>query len=259
MEKIKISVLHFEKNMYNRGYEEFEIFDVRRRYEMKNLRVIIIAVLVAALGGGLIWGMLAGDTDKIKEEEEETTANLNNPVISLQPQNIIAENGETVTFTVASEGANAYQWQYSVDDGQTWVDSEGSGNNTASMSFTMMVKFSGRKYRCRVKNSDGTTISKEVTLSLKVTKPVVITQPQSINVAAGEMVVFSLKEAGAAEYQWQYSVDGGQTWSNSSGEGHDTASMSFKMTGKFAGRMYRCKLTNEYGSVYSKEATLSLK
>ena len=61
-----------------------------------------------------------------------------------------------------------------------------------------------------------------------------------------------------AAYQWQYSSNGGETWTGSSATGAKTASISVGAMAYRNGQMYRCIVTNEIGSVISDPATLTV-
>lgn len=67
----------------------------------------------------------------------------------------------------------------------------------------------------------------------------VTSQPQSVNVKAGETVKLSVGAEGTGvTYQWQYSADG-KNWADCTGDSAKTAEYSFTMEEKLAGQ-YRC-------------------
>ena len=57
-------------------------------------------------------------------------------------------------------------------------------------------------------------------------------------------------------YQWQYSADGGKSWHNKTGATSDAYTVTVKAT--YDGMLYRCKVTNSGGSVYTAEARLTV-
>ena len=90
------------------------------------------------------------------------------PKISKQPYYRTKKAGDTASFTVAAAGKNLkYQWQYSADGGKTWKNSAGAGNKTEKLTIGVKKQYSGRYYRCRVKNGTGTVYSKKAKLSVK--------------------------------------------------------------------------------------------
>ncbi|MBO4676201.1 MAG: leucine-rich repeat protein, partial [Oscillospiraceae bacterium] len=103
----------------------------------------------------------------------------------------------------------------------------------------------------------GEELSREHKTIEKLIEPVVITtQPANQSVTAGETATFSVAASGTGlSYQWQYSKDG-STWTNKSG----ATAASYTVTAKtsYNGMHYRCKVTNEGGSVYSDPATLTV-
>lgn len=89
------------------------------------------------------------------------------PSITSHPSDVSAAVNETVTFTVAASGLDlTYQWQYSSDGGATWKNCSATGYNTASFSFKMAAKYSGRQYRCIVTNYAGSVTSNASTLTV---------------------------------------------------------------------------------------------
>ena len=178
--------------------------------------------------------------------------------IGSQPQDVEAKEGEQVTFSVGVSAANpTFQWQWS-KDGETWKNSTAAGCNTDTFSFTMSAKYAGRIYRCVVSNGINTAYSRGALLSLKV--PVeIISDPEDVSVKEGEQATFTVVAEGEnLSYQWQWSKDG-VTWKNSTAAGYNTDTFSFKMNAKYAGRQYRCMVTDGNETFYSKGGLLSLK
>ena len=75
-------------------------------------------------------------------------------------------------------------------------------------------------------------------------KPVITSSPKSTSVASGSTVTLSVTatEAGDAPllYQWQYSSNGGKTWTNSTMAGYNTSSLPVKGIESRNGVMLRC-------------------
>ena len=179
--------------------------------------------------------------------------------ISSQPEDAEAAAGETVVFHVeANDPDVTYQWQYSTN-GKTWKDCASVGYNTDTFSFKMKATVSGRQYRCIIKGRDETLTSDPASITLAENKFEIITQPEDVNAAAGEMVVFHVEARGTdLSYQWQYSTNG-KTWKNCTSGGCNTDTFSFKMKATVSGRQYRCKVTCGTESVTSDAGTITLK
>ena len=95
----------------------------------------------------------AGRSDKgIWSENYLWMSVPNVEVITGQPNDVKAKEGENVKLSVsASEEDVSYQWQYSAD-GTNWTDCDGENATTANYSFTMKKSSEG-KYRCIVNKS----------------------------------------------------------------------------------------------------------
>ncbi len=71
----------------------------------------------------------------------------------------------------------------------------------------------------------------------------------------GETVTFAAAATGAESYQWQYSNNGGSAWAKCSGT---EATLSLKTSSAMNGLLYRCVVTNAYGSVTTNAVTLTV-
>ncbi|WP_024860095.1 InlB B-repeat-containing protein [Ruminococcus flavefaciens] len=172
--------------------------------------------------------------------------------LSQDLEDVNAAVGDSVVMTVAAEGTTSYQWQWS-SDGISW-NSIGN-NNKNTFSFKMAERFAGRKYRCILNNGTDTIESKVATLSLK--SGYELSQDlEDVNAAVGDSVVMTVAAEGTTSYQWQWSSDG-ISWNSIGNNNKNT--FSFKMAERFAGRKYRCILSNGTDTIESKVATLSLK
>ena len=185
------------------------------------------------------------------------------PVITAQPKSVTAASGAIAKFTVAASNATSYQWQWSKGPGLTFSDctSATTGYNTA----TLQVSASGRngyRYRCKVTNAYGTTISSEATLTVTAAaKPTITTQPKSVTAYVDKTAKFTVVASGTGlEYRWQWSKDGGSTWKDctSATTGYNTATLTVNATADRSGYKYRCKVTNSGGAVTSSVATLTV-
>ncbi len=178
-------------------------------------------------------------------------------VVVKQPKAASGHIGDEVQFSVEATGsALTWQWQYSEDDGRTWVN---SGCNTASAAFTVSgMDCDGRLYRCLITDSCGDRVYTE-TARLTVIPPVVITkQPRSVSGSIGDRVSLTVAAEGEGlTYQWQYSKNGGKTWVTSALK-TATASFLLKDT-SHDGWLYRCTVTDVNGySVRSDAARVTV-
>lgn len=95
----------------------------------------------------------AGRSDKGTWSENYLWMSIPNvEVITGQPNDVKAKEGENVKLSVSASGEDvSYQWQYSAD-GTNWTDCAGENATTANYSFTMKKSSEG-KYRCIVNKS----------------------------------------------------------------------------------------------------------
>ncbi len=81
------------------------------------------------------------------------------PVIMVQPPDVYASVGDTVSIRVIANGAASWQWQISGNGGRTWQDTTLSGNKTRELTFLVTASRIGKQYRCACTNANGTAYS----------------------------------------------------------------------------------------------------
>ena len=198
---------------------------------------------------------IAPDAFTMPEPEAEV------PVITSQPSSKKIKAGGEVFFSVSAIRADNYQWQYL--SGSTWKDIYNggayTGPYTGTLRFTAKATLDGIQYRCRIWNDRGTAYSNVVTFSI-LNAPVVTSQPSSKKIAAGGEVFFNVKATDAAKYRWQYSVGSGWSdlYNDSTYSGVTTSTLRFTAKATLNNRMFRCKIWNDAGCVYSNVVTFTL-
>ena len=174
--------------------------------------------------------------------------------ITGQPTDYSGAAGDNVTFRVEASGSGLqYQWQLS-DDGTNWRN---SSVKTATYSTTLTTTNHGRRVRCIVTDSSGSSVTSNVA-AMKIKGLLAITkQPTDYSGAAGDSVTFLVEASGTGlKYQWQLSDDG-INWRNSSTK---TAAYAATLSNTNNGRRVRCIVTDSSGgSVTSDTAMMSVK
>ena len=122
------------------------------------------------------------------------------------------------------------------------------------------VFYSGREtewLRVSVGESNGPLLSAD--FHFAEIPPEITVQPTDQNVPAGSTAVFTVTAEGThLTYRWQYSDNGGETWINCDPEEGVMASFRFTVSKSLDGMMYRCVVTDEYGTVTSDSALLTV-
>lgn len=77
--------------------------------------------------------------------------------ILTQPQDVTADPGETVQFTVSAQGVRSYQWQFYRSD-MGWANTYLPGYDTASLQVQANVSRTVMKWRCQMTLNDDTVI-----------------------------------------------------------------------------------------------------
>ena len=91
----------------------------------------------------------------------------------------------------------------------------------------------------------------------------VTTQAENEYAAVGEIATLSVEADSTVDsklsYQWMYTIDGGETWKTCTSSASKKATFKFKMYKNFAGRQYRCVVTDASGEeLVSETAALTI-
>ena len=175
-----------------------------------------------------------------------------NGLVAIQqhPQDLVSCEGGSVAFSVLASGEEiTYQWQMSSDGGITFSDLPASidysGQQSAEIVFNSInASLNGTLFRCVLTGACNTQITLPATLTLAQNAQI-LEQPESFTLCEQQSAVFvCLTNAGGA-WQWEYSSDGGQTFSPCEGNSWAIGASSDSLiisnvTYEFNGYIFRC-------------------
>ncbi len=153
-----------------------------------------------------------------------------------------------------------YQWQVSKNGGQSWSNTDLSGNTTATLKVVGSEAVNGYQFRCVIKDTNGNTVTSnaaKLTVSKTVTEnsAKITKQPSSQKVKEGKTATFTVKTSGnGLTYQWQVSKNNGKKWSNSSLSGNKTSKLKVKATKGRNGYRFRCIIKDKNGNAITSKA-----
>ena len=168
--------------------------------------------------------------------------------------------GNNGQFSVSASGAGlTYQWQVSTNNGTNFINITDSTRNTLTVNNVTGI-MEGNLYRVMISNtcSSDTMISENA--ALHVYTPAAITSnPLSIRKCIGSDVIFTTTATGENNtYQWQVSTDGGNNFTNISGETNDSLVLS-GITAALHNNKYRVIVTGAHcGFVVSSFASIEV-
>ena len=180
-------------------------------------------------------------------------------VITTQPENYYGTVGGTATFTVAASGDRVtYQWQRSINDGETWDNI--SGGTSTTLSVPIQAGLNGYLYRCIAKDYMGhaatsqagklTVTSAVSTLSEFDPEFTLINEPDDYYGRPGDTATFIVEAEGAnLSYQWLCRAPGASNFEYLTGETSST--LRVDMTSASNGAEYRCFITDANGDMGS--------
>ena len=180
---------------------------------------------------------------------------ISNLKLTGQPADYSGAVNSTAKFTVTASGEGlSYQWQYSDDNGATWLP---SSLKTATYSAKLTADKNGRMVRCIVSDKSGASITSSAA-NMTISSIKITAQPVDYVGAVNSTAKFTVAASGEGlTYRWQYSDDSGATWLPSSLKSN---TYSAKLTAEKDGRMVRCVISDQYGaSVISNAAEMIVK
>lgn len=179
------------------------------------------------------------------------------PVFSDHPDNTTIDDGDNVTFTVASSNTTSRQWQSSPNNA-TWSNIGGQTGLTFTITGATFAAHNGKYYRCVASGPGGVANSNSALLTVNgVTPPVITVQPANGTVANNGSHNFTVVATGATSYQWQDSADN-VSFANLVGATAATFAITTSNSQAQNGRYHRCVVTGAGGSVTSNSATLTV-
>mgnify|MGYP002651368461 CR=1 FL=1 len=186
--------------------------------------------------------------------------------ITGNPSNQTVCEGTNTSFTVAASGTGlSYQWEVSTNGGGTWANVTNGGvyggATTPTLTLTNVPpSFNTYRYRAIVSNPSCTPGTSTAAILTVNTFPVINAQPANLAICEGANTSFTVgatTAVGSLTYQWQFSADGGTTWTNIPG----ATSATYAQTGVPAGQngyRFRVIVSAGCGSVTSSVTTLTV-
>ena len=172
-----------------------------------------------------------------------------------QPQSYTVPVGTRVAPTVKAQGDGlTYAWYYKDPGKASFVKSAKAIDNYTT---TMTEALDGRQLYCVVGDAYGNTVQSN-TVTLKVYKFAILTQPENVEAAVGEKIEPTVKVQGSGlKYAWYYKDPTGTKFVKSAkaGNKYDTT-----MSAALNGRQLYCVITDSYGTtLQTNTITISLK
>jgi 2-hydroxy-3-keto-5-methylthiopentenyl-1-phosphate phosphatase len=166
--------------------------------------------------------------------------------ITTQPQSQAVVQGQNASFSVGASGTAplSYQWNFN----GTAV----SGATTSALTLTNVQTTDAGSYMVVVTNSWGSVTTAVAMLTVYV-PPAVTTQPQSQAVAQDQNVSFSVVASGTSPFTYQWYFNGTPL-----GGGAQSSTLTLNTIGTNNGGNYTVVVNNNWGSVTSAVATLTI-
>ena len=186
-----------------------------------------------------------------------------------QPEDQDAEVGQEITFSAEAidEDPSAeitYQWYYGADEESL---SPIEGANGTTLTITAMPENHCHYYACKAETYHGTITTNLAMLRVDPPLiPIIYQQPEDVHVQSGQLAEFWVCDyaINSTYYDWQMSSDNGATWSqcrvrNDYSDPYISENcLLISDPEDWNGYLFRCTVSNEYGSVTSEAARLTV-
>jgi 3-methyladenine DNA glycosylase/8-oxoguanine DNA glycosylase len=193
--------------------------------------------------------------------EAATLTVAEGPRITAQPEDVMTAAGKVAKFSVEATGDGlTYQWQYRASSSGSWANTGLPGAKTDTLSITARAEYSGRQFRCVIKDKNGSSVTSEAATLTVAEGPKITAQPEDVTIAPNKLATFKVTATGdELSYQWQYRASSSANWANTNVSGAKTATLSITARAEYSGRQFRCVITDkDGGSTTSEAATLTL-
>ncbi len=184
------------------------------------------------------------------------------PVITVQPTNQLVETGQNAFLVSAAVGSPplGYQWQVQ-ETNLTWTNVMNGGNISGATNNTLTVSNAqtnnSGNYQVIVTNYVGSVTSSVAVLTV-TSAPFLTLQPTNQTVGVGSTVVFNINGYATSPYFLQWLKDGLDLVDGGNISGSTTASLTITNAQTNNDGNYWIVITNNYGSVTSSVATLTV-
>ena len=178
--------------------------------------------------------------------------------IVTQPIDFVGSIGDTATFTVVARGENlSYNWQWLNNSGE-WKDQSYDTFHVPTLRVSVTATRIGYTYRCRITDMYSNVVISNVVKIVDSSVLTIVTQPVNVTTVVGQKAYFEVTAAGEnLTYKWQYSNDGGTTWTDTTFVGYNTNRLQVTAAATRNGFRYHCIVTDGNGArVISNSAIL---
>jgi predicted outer membrane repeat protein len=165
--------------------------------------------------------------------------------IAVAPTDAVISPNYDARFSLTATGSDiAYRWQFEGEDME--------GADSSVLVFELAPdSLNGSAFRCIVSNMASADTSEYVRI-LFTDKPVIISQPVGDTVELDSTAVFTVAATSPGEFTYRWLRDGEAIDSNATDSAYTLAAVA----GDDHGALFRCILTNDYGSDTTDEVAL---
>ena len=231
-------------------------------YDQKNVAQtswMNMQYLVSATGSSTVLQIGGRDDTSYLGLDDVSVVPVFEPSISAQPTNQTILSGGNVVFGVTAGGTPslAYQWRKN----GTNLSNGGniSGATTSVLTFTAATTNNSGNYTVVITNAYGSITSAVATLTVtQVFAPSISTQPTNRVVFIGSNVVFSVIAGGTPPLGYQWRKNGANISNGGNISGATSSALTFTAATTNNSGNYSVVITNNYGSITSAVATLTV-
>ncbi len=175
--------------------------------------------------------------------------------VTKHPEKVSINSGGFADFEVSTDGASpSYQWQVSGDVGKTW-------NNIASetrkkLTVGVSSETNRKMYRCLVSENGYSAASNGALLIMNNNIVKSVSGSSSISLKLNETATLSMNVDSSYSLKYQWQSDSSGSWADLLGA--NSAAYSFRASAYSQAGLYRLKISNGNGYMYSPDVSVNI-
>lgn len=195
-----------------------------------------------------------------------TATVVTSPSVAVSNPDLLC-TGVGTTLSASASNATSYQWELSTNGGASFANASGgvyANETTTTLSISSVNGLDGTLYRLVATGTGGCSTTSNV-ISLTVDNALVLSSstPDTTMCSGLDGILSVASNAPAANYQWEVSTDGGNSYlnvvNNSTYYGANSSGLILRsVPTSFNGYKYRCVVTNSCSNATSPVATLTV-
>lgn len=175
--------------------------------------------------------------------------------VTKHPEKVSINSGGFADFEVSTDGASpSYQWQVSGDVGKTW--SNIASETRKKLTVGVSSETNRKMYRCLVSGNGYSAVSNGALFTMNNNVVKSVSGNSSISLKLNETATLSMNVDSSYSLKYQWQSDSSGSWVDLLGA--NSAAYSFRVSAYSQAGLYRLKISNGNGYMYSPDVSVNI-